>query len=129
MSDGARTHEGIAYATATIFGGLIAAADWAAPFGDDSSQFTVFLLLVSSAAMGFARPSRAWRWALVIGPATPLLHAALRILRLRDSINPNTLTTALVLLPIVVAVGLVGAYLGAGVRRLCAPPRAAVPAE
>src|SRR5579859_6897391 len=56
----------IAVAVASGMGILIAVVDRAAPFGDDSSQFTVFLWLVSSGLLGFVMPGRPWRWAVLV---------------------------------------------------------------
>src|SRR4051812_47772974 len=68
MKPGVRLPTLAVFAVASVAGLLIAASDFASPFGDDSAQFTIVLWLASSAVLGFARPGRAWRWALTVGP-------------------------------------------------------------
>jgi hypothetical protein len=90
-------------------------------FGDDSAQFTVFLWLLSSGLLGFARPRRPWLWALFIGPWLSLTNLVLHLLGLPGSIHPDTYTTILILLPLSLAVCSLGAYVGALVRRALRP--------
>jgi hypothetical protein len=101
---------------------VIAVQDKAAPFGDDSAQFTVFLWLVSSGLLGFVMPRRPWLWAVCIGPWLPVMYLVLQALGWHVPVHPNTSTTALILLPISLAVCAVGAYAGALARRILRPP-------
>jgi hypothetical protein len=111
--------------TALVASGLglfTAAVDKAAPFGDDSSMLTVLLWLLFSGVMGFSVPRRPWRWALVLGPWTALLHLVVHALGLADSIHPNTYATILILVPVSLAACCLGAYGGAMARRLVVRP-------
>jgi hypothetical protein len=112
----------LAVAVASGLGIGIAAVDRAAPFGDDSSQFTVLLWLLSSSLLGFAMPRQPWRWAVFVGPWLPLMYLVLQVLRWHAPINPNTYTTSLILIPVSLAVCAVGAYAGAWARRIFLPP-------
>ncbi len=109
-------------AVASALGIVIAVQDKAAPFGDDSGQFTVFLWLVSSSLLGFVMPRRPWLWAVCIGPWLPVMYLVLQALGWHVPIHPNTATTALILLPISLGVCAVGAYAGALARRILRPP-------
>lgn len=102
--------------------GLLTAVDKAAPFGDDTSQFTVFLWLVFSGLLGFAVPRRPWRWAVLMGPWLPLTHLLVHAMGLPDSIRPNTYTAILILVPVSLAVCSLGVYAGAFARRLVVQP-------
>lgn len=112
----------IAVAVASGLGIVIAVQDQAAPFGDDSAQFTVFLWLVSSSLLGFCMPRRPWLWAVTIGPWLPLMYLVLQVLGWQAPIHPNTSTTGLILIPVSLIVCAVGAYGGALARRIILPP-------
>jgi len=105
---------------ASAAGLLIAASDLASPFGDDSAQFTVFLWLVSSGVLGFARPVGAWRWAVSLGPWLPLVYLVARLVGRPHAIKPAGYTTILILLPVSIIVCLLGAYGGVLARRFLA---------
>jgi hypothetical protein len=122
MKSGARVLGLVAMAIAVGLGLVIAAIDLAAPFGDDSSQFTVFLWLVSSGLLGFGMPQRPWRWAVLIGPTLPLAYLVLRVAGLLPRDDRNGYSTYLILVPISLAVCLLGTYVGAAARRLVMPP-------
>jgi hypothetical protein len=126
MKFDSRISQAIAIVIASISGLFIAAIDRAALFGDDSAQFTVFLWLVFSGLLGFARPHRPWLWAVLIGPGLPLTSLVLHVLGLPGSVHPDTYTTILLLLPISLAVCSFGAYGGALVRRALLPPDASL---
>jgi hypothetical protein len=111
----------VAIVIATGLGLLIALLDRASLFGDDSAQFTVFLWLLCSGLLGFARPRRPWLWAVLIGPWLSLTNLVLHVLGQPGSVHPNAYTTILILLPISLAVCSVGAYGGALVRRALMP--------
>lgn len=96
--------------------------DRATPFGDDSSQFTVLLWLVSSGLLGFVWPRRPWVWAVGVGPWLSVLYLVLQALGRPIAIDPNTVTTSLILIPISLAVCAMGAYAGALVRGCVLPP-------
>jgi hypothetical protein len=112
----------IAIAVASGLGIAIALTDRVAPFGDDSAQFTSFLWLVSSGLLGFIMPRRPWLWAVAVGPWLPAMYLVLRVLGLHAPIQPNSVTTSLILIPISLAVCAVGAYAGALARRIIKPP-------
>jgi hypothetical protein len=112
----------IAVAVASGLGIAIAVQDRAAPFGDDSAQFTVFLWLACSGLLGFAMPRRPWLWAVCVGPWLPAMYLVLQVLGLHAPINPNTYTTSLILIPISLGVCAVGACAGALARRIVRPP-------
>src|SRR5262245_40322228 len=69
----------IAVAVASGLGIAIAMQDKAAPFGDDSSQFTVLLWLVTSGLLGFIMPRRPWLWTVSVGPWLPAMYLALQV--------------------------------------------------
>lgn len=94
----------LAAVVATGLGLLVAAADRAAPFGDDSSKSTIVLLFASGALLGLARPRHAWRWALLVGIWLPAAFA------LRG--GPK----AYLLLLVSLAVSALGAFAGALAR-------------
>jgi hypothetical protein len=114
------------FVVAAILGLLIAAADVAAPFGDDTAPFIVFLWLLTSGVLGFARPRRPWWWAVSVGPWLPLTHLIRHALGWSGPIRPDTYGSALILLVFSVAVCSLGAYGGALARRFVpfAPPSA-----
>ena len=112
----------IAVAVASGLRVVIAIQDKAAPFGDDSAQFTVFLWLVSGGLLGFVMPRRPWLWAVSIGPWLPLMYLTLQVLGWHAPINPNTYTTSLILIPVSLIVCAVGAYGGALARGILLPP-------
>jgi hypothetical protein len=98
--------------------GLVtAAADVASPWGDDTGKVVLLLWLVSAALLGFLRPARPWRWAPLVGLWLPLAHLVLLALGLPDTINPNTWSTAAILVPVALAACLIGAYGGAFLRK------------
>jgi len=109
-------------AIAAGLGLVIAAIDMAAPFGDDSSQFTVFLWLVSSGLLGFAMPQRPWRWAALIGPMLPLAYLVRRVAGFLPHDDRNGYSTYLILVPVSLAACLLGTYVGAAARRVVMPP-------
>jgi hypothetical protein len=101
---------------AIVLGLLTAWADVAAPFGDDSEKLTLLLWLLSCGVLGLLQPRRAWRWALLVGPWVPLVHFLLHAFGFRDSINPNSYATILLLVPLSLVVCLLAAYAGSLVR-------------
>ncbi|MFI5460474.1 MAG: hypothetical protein ACHRXM_34085 [Isosphaerales bacterium] len=125
MEGNARVLRPVAQAIAAGLGLVIAAIDVAAPFGDDSSQFTVFLWLVSSGLFGFAMPQRPWRWAVLIGPMLPLTYLILRVAGRLPRDDRNGYLTYLILIPVSLAACLLGCYVGAAARRLVMPPSSA----
>lgn len=112
----------IGVVVASGLGIAIALQDRAAPFGDDSGQFTVFLWLVSSGLLGFSLPRRPWLWAVSIGPWLPAMYLLLQVLGWHAPIHPSTATTSLILIPVSLAVCAVGAYGGALARQVVRPP-------
>jgi hypothetical protein len=122
MNQGAWPSRAIAITAASVLGILIAVQDRAAPFGDDSAQFTVLLWLVSSGLLGFIVPRRPWLWAVTVGPWLPAMYVVLQAAGLDAPIHPNTIGTSLILIPVCLGVCAVGAYAGALARRIILPP-------
>ncbi len=122
MKHDMRSSQAAAMAIAAVLGLLIAALDRASLFGDDSAQFTALLWLLSSGLLGFALPRRPWLWASLIGPWLSLTNSVLHVLGLPGSVHPDTYLTILILLPLSLAVCLLGAYVGALARRALQPP-------
>ena len=75
--------------------------------GWDDTGVSAGALFLAAAALGATRPSRAWLWALAVGLWVPALNLAVRG-------NPAAL---LALVP-----AFLGAFAGAGARRLLAGP-------
>ncbi len=90
----------VCYLVAVALGLAIAWADVLAPLGDDSEKATVLLWLLSCGLLGVVQPRHAWRWALLVGPWVGIVHAARLALRLPDSMQPPTYTTAMLLIPV-----------------------------
>ena len=72
----------------------------------DDAGITVGMVLVATAILGFAMPSRAWVWALAVGVWVPIWS-----ILLNDSYAPA----------VALIVAFVGAYLGALLRKLLLP--------
>jgi hypothetical protein len=104
-------------ALAVALGLLVAWFDVAAPFGDDTEKGTIFLWLGSCGGLGVLQPRRPWRWALLVGPWVAVAHLVRHALGLPDSVHPNTYTTILLLVPVSLAVCLLGAYGGSLLAR------------
>jgi hypothetical protein len=122
-----RFFQATAIAVASGSGMVIAAVDRAAPFGDDSAQFTVLLWLACSSVLGFAMPRRPWLWAVCVGPWLGMLGVVLHVVGSPAHLNPDSYSTSLIVMALSLAVCAVGAYGGALVRRVTWPP--ARPAE
>ena len=75
--------------------------------GWDDTGVSAAAVLAATAAFGFARPSRAWVWALAVGLWIPALGIVLR----------GNYGSLLALVP-----AMAGAFAGAGARRLLAGP-------
>lgn len=75
---------------------------------DDTGVEVAFLLAITF-ILGLLHPRRAWQWALMVGPAIPAA----------DLLTGKSAPAAL--LPIVIAIGLVGAYAGALLRKTAVP--------
>jgi hypothetical protein len=112
-----RSRGGILVAgTAIVLGVLVAWFDVVAPFGDDTEKGTLLLWLTASGVLGLLAPGRPWRWALLIGPWVPAAHLILHALGRPHSMNPNTYTVAMILVPISLVVCLLAAYGGSLIR-------------
>jgi hypothetical protein len=122
MKTSAQLLEPATLVTAAVLGLAIAAEDMATPFGDDTGQFTVFLWLLTSGLLGFAMPVRPWRWAAVIGPMLPIVYLGMKIAGRLPPDDPNGYGTYLILIAVSLVACLVGAYAGAGARRLLGRP-------
>ena len=93
MTLDARRSEAAAFVIPSALGLLIAAIDRAAPFGDDSAQFTLLLWLLACGLLGFARPERPWRWAVLVGPWLSLVGLMRHMLGRPGPIHPESYTT------------------------------------
>jgi len=71
---------------------------------DDTGVEVAFLLAITF-ILGLLHPRRAWQWALMVGPALPIA----------DLITGTPAPKGLVL--VLIAIGLVGAYAGALLRK------------
>src|SRR5262249_50367208 len=87
---------------------------------------TVHRVLVAGLPLVARLPSsparRPWLWAGAVGPWFPAMSLVLQVLGLPAPIQPNSVTTSLILVPISLAVCAVGAYAGALARRIILPP-------
>jgi hypothetical protein len=109
----------------------------------DDLQFAVLFLFVNCAVFGYARPERAWRWAILVAiwiPLSLLLNMAVTmpsprslgiparlflgpVVAFLTSPVPVTMPTVTGCLPAFFP-ALAGAYAGAWMNRLAAPARA-----
>ena len=105
----------IGLAVASALGILIALADRAEPFGDDSSKSTILLWLACSGLLGFALPRRPWLWAIAVGPWLPATYLILHALGLHSPIKPDTYTSSLLLMGVSVVVLRGGSLRGSAV--------------
>jgi hypothetical protein len=103
---------------ASFLGLLVGFTDVLSLFRDDSSQFTIFLWLVCSGVLGFARPERPWFWAVAMGPWLSLTYLALPTLSPSGMVERKTWASLLGLLAVSLAVCSAGAYAGAVARRM-----------
>jgi hypothetical protein len=110
------------YILGVLSGLLVAWLDVRAPWGDDSAKVVLLLWVAVTGPLGYLRPRRPWRWALVVGPWLPLTHLARHVLGMPDMIHPNTYATILLLFPVSVAACSLGAYGGALLRRVALEP-------
>jgi len=77
-------------------------------YTDDTGVEVAFLLAITF-ILGLLHPRRAWQWALMVGPALPIA----------DLITGTPAPKGLVL--VLIAIGLVGAYAGALLRKAAVP--------
>lgn len=80
---------------------------------DDTGVEVLFLLLITF-VLGCLHPRHAWQWALLVGPVIPLAE----ILFGHPALGRDPVRGMLLLLTVVVVLGMVGSYAGAGVRRV-----------
>ena len=100
-----KTFDWLLLAGALVLGLAIALVD-SSPGWDDTGV-SAGLLLVAAGLSGAARPSRAWLWALALGLWIPVLGIAVR----------GNLAALIALVP-----AFLGAFAGAGARRLLTGP-------
>jgi hypothetical protein len=83
-------------------------------FRNNEPQAAVILLLCFGAILGFARPGRAWRWAVVLGFGIPVAYLLGRGLGYEPASwpQPGLYATLLGLVPT-----FIGVYAGALMRR------------
>ncbi|HZM68372.1 MAG TPA: hypothetical protein VFC16_18955 [Nakamurella sp.] len=96
---------------------LLLRVDWSP--SDAANQLSLLVLLVLSAAAGFAAPRWAWLAGLVIGACLAVAHVACRLLEMSE---PNRLEPAgwagPITLLLLVVPAMLGAYAGFAVARL-----------
>jgi hypothetical protein len=73
----------------------------------DDTGVEVFFILLATFVLGCWHPRRAWQWALLVGPCAPAA----------DWIFKPTQTGLAVITAVVIAIGLVGSYAGALLRK------------
>jgi hypothetical protein len=100
-----KTFDWLLLVGALVLGLAVALVD-SSPGWDDTGV-SAGVLLVVAGLFGAARPSRAWLWALALGLWTPVLGIAVR----------GNLAALIALVP-----AFLGAFAGAGARRLLTGP-------
>lgn len=78
----------------------------------DDAGVIAFFILLATCLLGSLHPRHAWQWAFLVGPAVPAAD-----LIFGSSHQPFELPDAGKLFAFVVAIGLVGAYLGVLLRK------------
>jgi hypothetical protein len=78
----------------------------------DDAGVIAFFILLATCLLGSLHPRHAWQWALLVGPAVPAAN-----LIFGSSQPPFELPDAAKLLAFVVAIGMVGSYLGVLLRK------------
>ncbi len=78
----------------------------------DDAGIIALLILLSTCLLGTMHPRNAWQWSLLVGPAVPLADLVFRSSQGR--LDPGD---AVRLAAFVIAVGLVGSYLGVLLRK------------
>jgi hypothetical protein len=74
---------------------------------------TALVVLISTMALGFARPERPWRWTLIVGLAVPVVMLIANALHYYQTLTRAGLAgSILIMLP-----GIAGAYGGSVGRR------------
>jgi hypothetical protein len=76
----------------------------------DDTGVEVFFLLAITFILGTLHPRHAWQWALLVGPAIPLAEMAFG--------HPQAPAGMALLLAVLIALGMAGSYMGAGLRRI-----------
>ena len=97
-------------------GGLF--AGWI-DFNQTEVQPTVLLLIVFGAVLGFARPYRAWRWAIILGLCIPLGYLIFSALGYKPAElpQPGVYASLIALIP-----AFIGTYGGALISKALASP-------
>ena len=97
------------YGLAVLFGGL---AGWAnVKIGD--LLFTALLVLAPCMLLGALRPSRPWRWVVVIGVFVPIVELLAYLVMTQKPYRAQIYESFLAFLP-----GIAGAYGGSLMRRV-----------
>jgi hypothetical protein len=78
---------------------------------DDAGVIALFILM-ATCLLGSLHPHRAWQWALLVGPCVPAADLIFGSPHARFPLSDAAKLTAFV-----VAIGLVGAYLGVLLRK------------
>jgi hypothetical protein len=102
----------------TLVGLAVAGFDHWADKGEASPGAVLLLLLLASVCLGVISPVRPWRWAVCAAIWLPVALVGSHALGAADHVQPNTFTARALVLAPALATALLGAYAGAGVRRL-----------
>jgi hypothetical protein len=81
-------------------------------------MFTLLLLVLTSGLLGLVQPKKPWLSGILVGIGLPLLALAAHATGLSHHIPPYTYAAVLPLIPVSLAVCLIGAFCGASVRRV-----------
>jgi hypothetical protein len=110
--------KGTAYALAVGLGLLAAVVDFLSASGDEAPRLQLLLLAAGGGIPALLLPDRPWRWAAAAAVWLPGAHLLAYGLGLNDPLDPNTLLTRLLLIPVSLAAALIGAYAGFLIRTL-----------
>ena len=103
------------FALAAALGLLIGAVD-TQTVSDDATKVTLLLIFSAGALGGAIQPRKPWLMALAVGPGLALVHLTAHAFGYVDHVDPNTVTSRLLLLPVGIVASGIGAYLGAFAR-------------
>ena len=101
-----------------IAGAVIAVVDNFAFGGEVSPIVIVAMLFAATAAAGWIWGWRGWRASAVVWLCVPLAHLVRHMLRLPDTLQPNTYTSILMLAAFTFAVSTIGTGCGVLLRAL-----------
>ena len=110
---------GLLMAVLSAMAGLaVAGFDHWADKGESSPGAVLLLLFLASVCLGMIAPVRPWRWAVCAAIWLPAAVIATHALGAVDHFQPNAFAARVLVLVPALATAMLGAYAGAGVRRL-----------